>query len=209
MYVHPAFRAEPQACEALLLARGFGTLIAQTPEGPFAAHVPFLYRPAERRIELHVARANPMHAHVAADPRVLLTCTGPDAYVTPDWYVSQNQVSTWLYTAVHATGHAAVMPADWLPGHLDRLSAHHEAALAPKKPWTSDKMDPKRLAAMTAAIVGIAIEDVTVTGQWKLNQHKAEPDHAAIAAALRTRPEEDARRIADLMDGVRRTESGA
>ena len=37
----------------------------------------------------------------------LLRVNGADAYVSPDWYVSPDQVPTWLYQAVHLTGHGA------------------------------------------------------------------------------------------------------
>jgi transcriptional regulator len=61
------------------------------------------------RVELHVARANPIHELTAPAGRpALLTCTGPDAYISPNWYGVPNQVPTWTYTAVHLTGTAHI-----------------------------------------------------------------------------------------------------
>jgi transcriptional regulator len=204
MYIHPVFEADPDASRSLLIERGFGTLVAFDGERPVASHVPFLFHPsgAAGTIELHVARANPLHAIVDANPRVLLTCTGPDAYVSPDWYVSENQVSTWNYIAVHATGSARIMASDELRDHLARLSAHFENRL-PKTPWTPDKMDPKRLAAMMNAIVGMVVTVETLEGQWKLGQHKSREDHDAVVAALRARNDPGAAAVASLMDEVR------
>jgi transcriptional regulator len=169
-----------------------------------AVHVPFLFQPNDKGglIELHVARSNPIHELVAAHLQVLLTCTGPDAYVSPDWYGSPNQVPTWNYIAVHATGHARLMDKVWLPAHLDRMSAKFEAWL-PKKPWNSEAVEEQRLAALMNAIVGIAIEVESLEGNWKLGQHKAMSDHQAVVAGLRAMNDPASTAVAALMDQAR------
>jgi transcriptional regulator len=208
MYVHTAFKADPEKSKALLSERGFGTLVATGPVFPMAAHVPFLFSPTDAggRVELHVARANPIHEVIAANPSVLLVCTGPDAYVSPDWYESPNQVPTWNYIAVHATGQARIMDRDWLPAHLERLSAAFEAWY-PKAPWRLGKVDPQRIAAMVNAIVGITIDVETIEGNWKLGQHKGRDDHEGVVAGLRATANPGSVAVADLMDearGIRR-----
>lgn len=202
MYVHPAFEADLCQMQSLLVERGFGTLVALAGAAPVAAHVPFLFDPQAGVIELHVARANRIHEAVAANPRVLLTCTGPDAYVSPDWYVSPNQVPTWNYVAVHVTGAGALMDPSRLREHVDRLSARFEGRL-PKAPWTSAKMDPARLAAMLNAIVGMTITVEALEGQWKLGQHKGMADHEGAVAGLRSRGDPISAQVADLMDAAR------
>lgn len=202
MYVHPAFKADPAALQALLVQRGFGTLVAFEGSHPIAVQAPFLFDPARNEIELHVARANPIHEAVARHPGVLVTCAGPDAYISPDWYVSENQVPTWNYVAVHATGQARLMPKERLRDHVDRLSARFEEAL-PKKPWSSAKMDSNRLAAMLNAIVGIVVKVESLQGQWKLGQHKGRADHEGAVAGLRALGEPDGLAVADLMDAAR------
>jgi transcriptional regulator len=204
MYIHPAFKAVPGASEAFLAERGFGTLICLGDAAPVAAHVPFLFSPSPEGgvIELHVARANPIHAFIAANSRVLIACTGPDAYVSPDWYGSPNQVPTWNYVAVHATGQARIMDPAWLPGHLDRLSAKFEAWY-PKTPWTSAGMDQARLSAMLNAIVGMTVEVESLEGNWKLGQHKGREDHEGAVAGLRGTDDPMSLAVADHMDRAR------
>lgn len=204
MYVHPAFKTMPEQTRQLLQERGFGTLIAIDGTKPIAAHVPFLFTPSGEAgtIELHVARANPIHEVIARHPAVLVTCLGPDAYISPDWYVSANQVPTWNYAAVHVGGTARLMAEDELRAHVDRLSAHFEEKL-PKKPWTSAKMDPRRLSAMVNAIVGIAVKIETLEASWKLGQHKNGDDHDGAVAGLRARGEAASSAVADLMDAAR------
>lgn len=186
MYVPPAFRVVPEAARAFLEARGFGLLTAVDGLRPVSSPAPFVLE--GDTLALHVARANPLHEIVARSPSVTLICMGPDAYVTPDWYVSPDQVPTWNYVAVEVAGVARPMDPSRLRDHVDRLSEAFEARL-PKKPWTSDKMDPRRLSAMLAAIVGIEIAIESVSGAWKLGQHKKPEDRAGVAAGLAARGE--------------------
>jgi transcriptional regulator len=111
-------------------------------------------------------------------------------------------VPTWAYRAVHVSGTAKVLPDTEIRGVVDRLSAHFEARLAPKKPWTSEKMVPEKLAAMTRAIVGIGIRVETIEGSDKLNQHKGEMSLRGAAAGLAERPGAGSREIGLLMSDL-------
>ena len=123
----------------------------------------------------------------------LLAVNGADAYVSADWYVSADQVPTWLYQSVHLTGTVRQLSADELAVQVDTLSAKFESWLAPKKPWTSDKMTAARLEALKKAIVGLVMTVEEVEGSFKLNQHKSEVDYAAIAERARPRSATPAR----------------
>jgi transcriptional regulator len=202
MYVHPAFKADLGTSIAFLRERGFGTLVAVDGVQPVAVHVPFVVSHDGGEIELHVARANPIHEVIARQPRVLLTCMGADAYIAPDWYASANQVPTWNYVSVHASGEARLMEPAELRSHLDRLSAHFESGLS-AEPWTPARVDPQRIAAMSNAIVGIVVKLETIEGQWKLGQHKGMPDHLGAVAGLRGQDDPAAHAVADLMDRAR------
>lgn len=208
MYVHPAFKSDPGSALAFLRERGFGTLVAVDGAAPVAVHVPFLVSADGREVELHVARANPIHGVIARQPRVLLACTGPDAYVAPEWYASPNQVPTWNYVAVHAAGAARLMEPHEVRGHLDRLSARFESGLS-ADPWSPARVDAQRIAAMSAAIVGVVVTVETVEGQWKLGQHKGLPDHLGATAGLRRKADPAAPAVADLMDRARGIDPGA
>lgn len=187
MYVPPLFKTNDDTALAFAAARGFGTLIAVDQGRPVAAHLPFVMHNDGSlgvRLELHVARANPLHSIIAGAPDVLLTVMGPDAYISPDWYVSADQVPTWNYVSVHLTGTAATLPLNENLGHADRLSAQFEERLRPKKPWLSSKMTETRRAAMLGAIVGIEITVTKVEAQWKLGQHKSVADQEGVIRGL-------------------------
>jgi transcriptional regulator len=87
--------------------------------------------------------------------------------------------------------------------HLDALSAKFEGWLAPKPPWTSSKMTAGRLAGLKKAIVGLLMSVDDVEGSFKLNQHKSDVDHAAVATALSRQPEAAAQVLAGEMRALR------
>jgi transcriptional regulator len=189
MYVAPAFKTDDAKALDFAAERAFGTVVAVDNGIPVAAHVPlYLDRSGPRvRLETHVARGNPLHEIITRNPAVLVMVQGPDGYISPDWYVSKDQVPTWLYVSVHMTGHATVIPADKTLAHVERLSDQHEARLLPKPIWRTAKMTAAKRDAMLRAIVGFEIEVRAITGAWKLGQHKTLPDQMEVARQLDAR----------------------
>ena len=206
MYRPPAFRVDDERSLGFAAERGFGLVVAGrdgAPGGFHGVHVPFVL---ERdgglgRLRFHVARANPFHEIVARAPAVLVVVSGPDAYVSPDWYESADQVPTWNYAAVHLHGTARVLPPEATRAHVDELSARFEAELRPKKPWSTAKMTPARLDMMLRAIVALEVEILSVEGQFKLSQNKSAADRQGVVAALAARGEAPGL-VAALMQGV-------
>lgn len=188
--------------EALDLAarRGFGLLTAFDGTRPIGSHVPFVLR--EGIVQAHVTKANPLAA--LADGRdFLLAVTGPDTYISNDWYALPDNVSTWLYEAVHLTGPARRQEPARNRAHGDALLAVAEARVAPKPPWGLEGMEPNKREAMLAHIVTIEIEVVSVEGQRKHNQLKPDADHVAIVRMLESRGEPNGLAIAARMRAAR------
>jgi len=200
------FKSDRAASLAFAEARGFGTMCAWDGNKPIASPLPFYFDYADDgtpRAMFHVARQNPLIALADSAPNWLLAVNGPDAYVSPDWYASPDQVPTWLYQTVHLTGRVRRLSDDELVAQIDRLSAKFENWLAPKPPWTSAKMTTARLEALKKGIVGLVMTVEEVEGTLKLNQHKSDVDHAAIASALNAQPDEAAKTIGQQMVALR------
>ena len=64
-------------------------------------------------------------------------------------------------------------------------------------------MTAGRLEAMKKAIVGLVMTVEEVEGSFKLNQHKSDADHAAIASALARQPDDAAQTIGKQMVALR------
>ena len=206
MYTPPMFKPDRAASLGFAEARGFGTFCAWDGTKPIASSLPFLLGYADDgtpQAAFHVARHNPLAGLADGMTPWLMTVNGADAYVSPDWYASPDQVPTWLYQAVHLTGSVRKLPDVELGPHLDALSARFESWLAPKPPWMSSKMTAGRLETLKKAIVGLVMTVEQVEGSFKLNQHKSDVDHAAIASALGRRQDEAAQSIGKQMVALR------
>ena len=206
MYTPPPFKSDRAASLAFAEARGFGTVCAFDGKKPIASLLPFYLNYADDgtpRALFHVARGNPLVKLADGTSSWLLAVNGADAYVSADWYVSVDQVPTWLYQSVHLTGTVRTLAEDELAAQVDALSAKFEGWLAPKKPWTSAKVTAGRLEMLKKAIVGFVMTIEEVEGSFKLNQQKSEVDYAAVANALAAQGDAGSQQIAGLMRGMR------
>lgn len=206
MYTPPQFKSDRAASLAFAQARGFGLACAWDGNKPVASSLPFYLSFADDgtpHAAFHVARHNPLIRLADGTRSWLLAVSGADTYVSPDWYVSADQVPTWLYQVVHLTGRVRTLSDDELAEQIDTLSAKFEERLLPKKPWVSSKMTTGRLQALKKAIVGLAMTVDEIEGSFKLNQHKSDADYTALTEALAVQPDTDAHVIAGLMRGLR------
>jgi transcriptional regulator len=206
MYTPPLFKQDRAASLAFAEQRGFGMVSAWNGARPIASSLPFYLSYADdgtTHALFHVARQNPLIALADGATPWLLAVNGPDAYVSADWYVSPDQVPTWLYQSVHLTGAVRKLSDDELAAQIDTLSAKFENWLLPKKPWTSAKMTAARLETMKKAIVGLVMTVEEIEGSFKLNQTKSDADFAAVATALAAQVDPDANQIARMMRAIR------
>jgi transcriptional regulator len=206
MYTPPPFKSDRAASLAFAEARGFGTICVFDGKKPIASQLPFYLTSADDgtpRALFHVARGNPLAQLADGASSWLLAVNGADAYVSADWYVSADQVPTWLYQSVHLTGMVRKLSEDELAAQIDALSAKFEGWLAPKQPWTAAKVTSARLEMLKKAIVGFVMTIDEVEGSFKLNQHKSDADYTAIANALSAQPDAGSRQIAGLMRETR------
>ena len=114
----------------------------------------------------------------------MLAVSGPDVYISPDWYGLDDQVPTWNYIAVHLRGSLTALPIDTLRPHLNALSARNEALLAAKPEWTADMMSEGVMERTMRMILPFRLTTAAVDGTWKLNQNKVPEARAGVIAAL-------------------------
>lgn len=184
MHPNPTFRqTDRDTALALVRARSFGTLVLSTEGAPLLAHVPFLLSESGTEADLHLVRSNPISRACAAPRPVTLAVSGPDGYVSPDWYGIDDQVPTWNYTAVHLIGTLHPRPVSELEALLAAQSAAFEGRLAYKQPWTMDKMSAETKARFLRMILPFRLEITEVQSTFKLGQNK--PEEVRFAAADR------------------------
>ena len=182
MHPNPAFRkASTEDAMEFAHQRGFGILSVNGTDGPIAAHVLFTISPDGRFIEAHVMRSNPIARALTTPQSALLAISGPDGYISPDWYGVENQVPTWNYVAVHIRGQLSLTPETGLLGVLERLSTEFESRLAPKPVWLTEKVSTDVLNKMMRMIVPVRLDITSTDSTRKLGQNK--PEEARLGAA--------------------------
>ena len=171
-------------------AHPFMTLAAAPQGRLLIAHAPVVVRhlPGGLALDFHLSRGNALAEALNTGFHGVLLNLGPDAYISPDWYQSADQVPTWNYVSVEIEGPVAVLDDAGLTAQLDALSAQEEARLAPKPPWTRAKMTPGVFERMSGAIIGARMTVERLEGTFKLGQNKSDIDLEGAMSALDGHP---------------------
>lgn len=209
MYIPSSFREEDlPTLHAFMEAHPLAALVTAVGGASdlFATHLPLLLDRGAGPLGTlhgHIARANP-HARqlVAGAASGLVLFTGPDAYITPEWYPTKAEhgrvVPTWNYVAVHASG--TVIPREdpeFLRSHLEALTERHEAARGGA--WKVSDAPEEYVAPLMRAIVGLEIRIERLEGKWKMSQNRPAADIDGVITGLSNSPASMDHAVADLV----------
>jgi transcriptional regulator len=186
MYNPAAFReTDPAVLQEAIAAYPLATLVTIGARGLDATQLPMLYRDGVLRG--HVARANPQWQEYTTGTEALAIFTGPQHYITPNWYASKREhgrvVPTWNYVAVHARGTLTLHedPA-WLLSFVTALTDEHERTSA--APWKVSDAPAEYIEGQLRAIVGVEMAIASLEGKWKLSQNRPEADIQGVVEGL-------------------------
>ncbi len=191
MYVPDQFREDrPQVLRAFIARHPLAVLVAATPEGLDANHIPLLWleRPGGATVlGGHVARANPVWRLLMPDAPVLAIFRGADHYLTPSWYPAKKEhgkvVPTWNYSVVHARGTIRFLEGrEAALRKVRALTEQQESVRA--APWAITDAPAAYIEAALDNIVAFEITVTRLTGKVKASQHRAPEERRAVAAAL-------------------------
>ncbi len=204
MYIPSSFKEpDPAVLCDFITAHPFGTLVTSSPSaGLFATHLPLLLdrgRGAHGVLQGHIARANPHHTMTDTPGEAMVIFTGPDAYISPNWYPSKQEhgkvVPTWNYVAVHAYGTLRfVDDVAFLMHHLDAMTDRHEARQ--DHPWAMHDAPREYLEQQARAVIGVEIEITRLEGKWKMSQNRSAADVDGVIAGLSAAASDDAHAVA-------------
>ena len=191
MYRPSHFREDdPAALAAFVDAHPLATLVAATPAGLVANHIPLLRLGGEAapvRFRGHVARANDLWKVLPAGHPVLAIFGGPHHYVSPAWYPTKAEsgevVPTWNYVVAHAHGRIEFIDdREWLRGFVTQLTERHESGRP--APWAVSDAPGKFIDRMLGAIVGFEIAIDRFEGKFKSSQNRNDRERAGVVGAL-------------------------
>jgi transcriptional regulator len=205
MYLPPHFKlAELGAIHAAIRAARLASLVTTTSDGLIATPLPLILDENEGEYGTlygHVAKPNPQWKTPAIGEAMAIFM-GPDAYVTPSWYVTKQEtgkvVPTWNYVAVHAYGPVEFFEdADRLLAVVTRLTNLHEGKR--EQAWKVSDAPPDFIAAQLRGIVGLRIEITRLDAKSKMSQNRRLDDRAGVVAGLATSPDPIDRQVATMV----------
>lgn len=202
MYRPPAYRIDDAAAAFRLIADFAFATLATVHDGVVRlSQLPMIADPARRVLRGHLARANPHGGRIDGAMATALF-TGPQGYVSPNWYEDATRVPTWNYLAVEVAGAVRVITApDAVDAMLIDLSHHFESRrhdLDRDGEWTIDKLPEKKREALRAGIVAFEIDIESIEMKGKLSQKDKPADFQGVIRALSS-GDEAQRRLADAM----------
>jgi transcriptional regulator len=171
----------------------FASLITMGTSGLFASHIPMVLERTGTgfgRLNLHISRANPQWRDFSPSVEALAIFSGPNHYITPNWYPEKQAtgkvVPTWNYAVIHAYGQLRVIEdTQWLMAHLESLTNIHEAGSP--APWKVDDAPADYIASLAKGIVGLELTIQRLEGKWKVSQNRSRLDRAGVASGLAER----------------------
>ena len=200
MYTPAHFQIDDRnTLNAFMRQHSFATIVTHDGKVPHATHMPVLLNPEQGphgTLLSHMARANPQWRHLTAGAEVLVIFTGPHAYISPAWYVTEPAVPTWNYTAVHAYGTPRLVTEhNRFAQMLHDLVEFYEAE-RPNR-WHGSLPAEFRDGLMRG-IVGVEIEITRLEGKFKLSQNR-QGDAPGVIAALEASADQTDRDTAQMM----------
>lgn len=150
----------------------------------------------------HVARSHSLWQGAADGSRVTVVFQGPNAYISPRWYVNGQRsgrlAPSWNYVAVQAQGPMRFIddPA-WVLAHLASLTASQEEGRA--EPWSLGDASAEFAENASQRLVGFEIEVQSLTGKRFLSQQRTEADRRSVIANLEREPLPTAHALAKLI----------
>ena len=205
MYIPPAFRDEDAASiRATIRAARLANLITATAKGLVATPLPLLLdeNEGERGVLYgHIAKANSQW-RLSPIGEALVTFMGPEAYVTPSWYVTKQEtgkvVPTWNYVAVHVYGPVEFFQeSERLLDVVTRLTNRHEEARA--NSWAVADAPADFIAGQLRGIVGVRIPVTRFEGKRKMSQNRSDADRVGVVAGLTASENPIDREVASLV----------
>lgn len=207
MYLPKHFEVTDPAILADLIEKyPLATLIGSIGDVMEVNHLPLMLSKDRSRLFGHVAKTNPLlKIAEQAVPNLIAVFNGPNAYVTPSWYLSKKEnkkvVPTWNYAVVHAQGKMSVIQdTAWLHGHVTQMTNTHEPTY--QSIWKVDDAPDEYIQIMLNAIVGIEIEITSLVGKFKLSQNRPAQDYEAVLNELRASTNQELQDMTHFMKPV-------
>lgn len=205
MHIQPLFAMPDRtACHELMRRHPLATLFVSDVQGGQAHLLPLelIDEGPLGVLRGHVSRRHSLCDASAHGLDVLLLFQGPNAYISPRWYVNgqrSGQVApSWNFVAVQARGRLRwVDDRVWLSAHLGALTHAQESQRA--LPWGLADAAPAFVDSMAEHLIGFEVALSDLEGKRFLSQQRTPADRHSLIAHLQAEDSGMARDVAGLI----------
>jgi transcriptional regulator len=183
MYIPTYFRNENRnELLAFMRAHPLAVICSNGTTIPHATHLPFIVRETGNEIILvsHFAKINPHVNALQNNGNVLVIFSEPGAYISPSHYEKKENVPTWNYIAVHASGAIRFLETEM---EKEKILQETFMTFDPgyQKQW--NELSPEYISGMMKGIAAFEITITNLEGKFKLSQNKTISEQNKIAGA--------------------------
>lgn len=194
----------------LMQRYALASLVLMTPDGMDANSLPIEVDISSGEfgtLRCHFGRSNPVWKSLVDGKEAMAIFHGPNAYISPRWYVagqrSKRVLPSWNYAVVHAYGMPRLIDDRvWLLNHLSALAEQNESRMP--QPWKLAEAPPEFIAQSAEHLIGMEIPITRLVGKWFTSQQRTTADRESLMGALRAHPHDISAETAALIELVDR-----
>jgi len=198
MYIPETFKNNDRdKMIAFMENHSFADLVTYHNQNLCSNKVPFFLDKDQNILYGHFSRANPQLIDLNESTDVLVIFSGPQSYISPRWYVSEDMVPTWNFQTLQVQGSASIVDDNCLIEILEKLSAFHETHR--RNPWGMNELTPEKLDIMLKMIVGFKIDIREINFKEKMSQNRNIRDQQNLIDSLMKTSDINSKYVASIM----------
>lgn len=199
MFVPPYYAAED--LRTLIRNHPFANVVTAAANGLFATSTPLVFETEakdEKRLIGHIALRNAHSDQLVTVQPALAIFNGPNAYVSPRWYVDKPQVPTWNYLSAQVRGSLEpVMDGEGTRNILIRTITVMEKAA--REPWRLEDAPAGMVDMLLPRIRAFRLHIGSLEGAAKLSQAHPAADRLRVMRGLLAESDASGREVARIM----------
>jgi transcriptional regulator len=179
MYTPEPFKIDDdQTIHQFIRSNPFAAVVSSVDEKIVATHMP-IGRFQDGNYYGHFALNN-MQSDIEENQEMLVIFTGPHAYISPTMYVSDFNVPTWNYSAVHCYGNIRFIDDETQKWNLFQELVYQQEG---EEGWKLPNED--KFKDLTRFIRFFEFKIKRIEAKFKFNQNKPDKDIKSVIAELR------------------------
>ncbi len=197
MYIPNCYAMDESQAWSLIKKWRFGLLLSQSPSGKAQSYLPFAWddKNQKKMLMTHVAQLNVL-SKLVENQSIEIFFQGPQAYISPAWYMRHPSVPTWNYVSIKVEGivHLLTDSTAIFAQLMRGISQEDPLIISEMQNLPSSYVDK-----LIEQIVAINIEVKTLRGVAKISQDRSPEEREIIIAHLLASPSQSDQMLGSFM----------